>query len=143
MKLVAKPRYAGHSWPSAERRSSNSVGGIRMSSTSSVIAIAKTPSLKASVRPVSQRSRMGASSTPGGCVLRGLVRGRRLHGTDVFGLRGLAFLLLRDAQVEVQVGGRDRRVRQDDRVDDARDEVDEVERGVRDEEQQEIGRAHV
>src|SRR3712207_8771861 len=37
-------------------RSSNSDSGILMSSTSSVIAMANTPSLNASVRPVSHRS---------------------------------------------------------------------------------------
>src|SRR5258707_1099979 len=46
-----------------------------MSSTSSVIAIAKTPSLKASVLPVPQRSSTATGSTCAGITLR---EGRRL-----------------------------------------------------------------
>src|SRR4051794_10826058 len=51
-KLVANARYPGHSWTIAEPRCSKPSSGIASSSTSSVIAIAKTPSLNASVRLV-------------------------------------------------------------------------------------------
>src|SRR6185295_5041751 len=55
-------RYDGHSSTSARARWSYAEGSSLMSRTSSVIAIAKTPSLKASTRPVDQRRVCAASS---------------------------------------------------------------------------------
>jgi hypothetical protein len=62
MKLVTYARYAGHSSSSARKRWLKSSGSSRISSTSSVIAIANTPSLNASTRPVSRSPPPGGDS---------------------------------------------------------------------------------
>ena len=51
-KLVAYPRYDGHWSAMPFQRSSKSLSGTLISRTRSVIAMAKTPSLNASIRPV-------------------------------------------------------------------------------------------
>ena len=55
-KLVVYARYGGHSEPIAPQRSAKPDSGTEISRTSSVAAMAKTPSLKASIRPLWKRS---------------------------------------------------------------------------------------
>src|SRR5262245_2900565 len=63
--------YDGHSCQIPAQRSSKAEAGTEMSSTSSVIAIANTPSLNASVRAVSQRVFTAADSRRSSPLLSG------------------------------------------------------------------------
>jgi len=66
MKLVTYASYEGHWFAMPRHRWSNAVNGTEISSTSSVIATANTPSLNASVRAVSKRLVMRPGFAPAG-----------------------------------------------------------------------------
>src|SRR5436190_12282429 len=82
-KLVTYARYDGHSLRIAWARCADAPAGSEISRTSSVIAIAKTPSLSASIRELSKRP-----STPFTPPIRprsdggGRSRGQGYFGTD-------------------------------------------------------------